>query len=83
MTTSSGSCGSSSRGGSSGDSGEIQVHCYVDGAYCSCIFGNETAITAMVAPGADAVAPVIAFSDGEGSAAAAPVMQLESWRLAL
>jgi hypothetical protein len=56
----------------------IRVHCYIDGVYVSCIFNNETAITAMVAPSEKATAPVASFGTSSGV-----VASLQSWRLAL
>ena len=53
----------------------VEVHCYVDGAYVSCIFNNQTAITAMVSPTPAATAPVVSFGDA--------TVQLESWPLSL
>ena len=51
----------------------VRVHCLVDGAFVSCIFNNQTAITAMVAPSAAATGSVAAFGSG--------VRTLDSWRL--
>ena len=56
----------------------INVHCYVDAVYVACIFNNQTAITAMVAPSARATAPVASFGTLEGV-----VTSIQSWRLAL
>ena len=54
----------------------VSVHCYIDGVYVSCIFNNQTAVTAMVAPTADATADVASF----GSGATATI---EAWELAM
>lgn len=62
-----------------GNASTVVVHCYLDGVYVSCIFNNQTAITAMVAPSADAVAGVTSFGDD----GVAMQVQAESWKLAL
>ena len=59
-----------------GNSSVIEVHCYVDAVYVSCIFNNQTAITAMVAPSARAIDPATTFGSGA-------TVQLQTWRLAL
>ncbi len=62
-----------------GSTDDIVIHCYVDAVFVSCIFNNETAITAMVAPSDKATAPVTSFGDG----GAVRVISLNTWRLAL
>ena len=65
----------------------LTVHCYLDGVYVSCIFNNQTAITAMVTPSADAVADVTTFGEGAGGDAGSSAgwmqVQVESWQLVL
>ena len=55
---------------------EITVHCFVDAVYVSCIFNNQTAITAMVTPSADASADVASFGAGANAT-------IKAWRLAM
>ena len=62
-----------------GSKDAIDIHCYVDAVFVSCIFNNETAITAMVNPSEEATAPVASFGAGGG----VQVASLEAWRLAL
>ena len=59
-----------------GDPSVITLHCYVDAVYVSCIFNNQTAITAMVAPSAQALDPVKSFGSGA-------TIQVNTWRLAM
>jgi sucrose-6-phosphate hydrolase SacC (GH32 family) len=62
-----------------GSRDDIVIHCYVDAVFVSCIFNNETAITAMVAPSDKATAAVTSFGEGDD----VRVTSLNTWRLAL
>jgi hypothetical protein len=56
---------------------DITVHCYIDAVYISCIFNNQTAITAMATPSANATGDVVSFGSG------AKVVALQAWALAM